>query len=167
MWKQKANECVSRLRTNRSFAPCCNLLRPPKPQQLLLLPSAVAEELRLAGRRWQTVVDRGYTNRLTVCLCCSENRPLNVGPRSKAQKQTLVMFESCNCSSRVMFLFSPRPRWTNSRSHLTSRLGLPEPRGRIRQRTVGKDRVGSTRCCGCRPLLNIYKTTHIWWVISP
>lgn len=32
------------------------------------------------------------------------------------------MFEGCNCSSRVMFLFSLRPRWINSESHLT--LGL-------------------------------------------
>lgn len=49
---------------------------------------------------------RARTNPLTVCLSCSQNRPLKVGPQSEAQKQTLVMFEGCNCSSRVMFLFS-------------------------------------------------------------
>lgn len=64
---------------------------------------------------------------MTVCLSCSQNRPLKVGPQSKAQKQTLVMFEGCNCSSRVMFLFSLWPRWINSRSHLTSGLACQSP----------------------------------------
>lgn len=59
---------------------------------------------------------------MTVCLSCSQNRPLKLGPCSEAQKQTLVMLEGCNCSSGVMFLFSLRPRCINSKSRLT--LGL-------------------------------------------
>lgn len=79
---------------------------PPKPP---LQPSAAAEPISAgcpASLDWLALVDSDYANPVTVCLSCSQNRPLKLGPRSEAQKQTLVMFEGCNCSSGVMFLFS-------------------------------------------------------------
>lgn len=83
--------------------------------------------------------DEGCVNPITVCLSCSQNRPLKVGPQSKAQNQTLVMFEGCNCSSRVMFLFSLWPLWINSRSHLTLGLACQSPERKNKWHAVKGD----------------------------